>query len=156
MTKEGSTFFQNFKHNLKSGLNTCAIGQIEAFDGEKMKADIKLLPSEDFIVNVPVLAIQTAEFYIRVPYQKGDHVFVAFAQRDIDGIMYETKGQPSERMLSIDDAVVVGGLNPFTQSLPATDSDKLVIGQKDEAANITMGNGEINLNGVVYINGVKQ
>jgi len=152
MTQEGVTFFEKMKRNLVAGLNTCAIGKIEAFDGVKMQASVTVFPDEDLIQNAPVMAIQTSDFYIRVPYQKGDYVLVAFAQRDIEAILYKG-ATPSERMLSKDDAVVLGGINLFTESLPSEHTDKLVIGQKDGGANITMGNGEINLNGVVKANG---
>ncbi len=145
MTKEGETYFDRMKRNLIANLNTCAIGKIEAFDGEKMQASVIVFPDEDLVQNAPVMAIQTSDFYIRVPYQKGDMVLVAFAQRDIDPVLYGGN-EPSERMLSKDDAVVIGGINLFTQSLPSQDANKLVLGQKDGDAKITMGNGDIDIN----------
>jgi hypothetical protein len=151
--KEAAAFFNQFKTNLISGLNTCAIGRIEAFDGVKMKADVRILPDDVLIVDVPVGTLQTSDFYIRLPYKKGDYVFVSFAQRDIDGIMHGGDATPSERMLSLDDAVVICGINLFTQSLPPADADKLVIGEKNGAAKIVIGGGKIRLIGDIEVNG---
>lgn len=118
--KEAADFFNKLKHDLVAGLYTCAIGQIERIDRELMKADIKLLPDGNLIPAVPVGTIQTDKFIIRVPYRKNDYVLIVFAQRDIDVILYEDTAEPSERMLSIDDAVIVCGINLFTRRLPLT------------------------------------
>ena len=151
--KDANNFFQQFKNGLIGGLNTIAIGRIQRFDPLKMQADVNILPGDTLVVDVPVGTIQTSRYFIRVPYTRGDHVLVAFAQRDIDEIMRGANATESQRMLSLDDAVVVCGINTFNDPLPAEDADKLVIGQKDGEAKITMGRGEINLDGVVKVNG---
>ena len=46
-----------------------------------------------------------------MPYKRGDTVLVVFAQREIDNIMYEANNPASQRMLAVDDAVVVCGIN---------------------------------------------
>jgi hypothetical protein len=151
---EAAAFFERFKNNMVGGLNTCAIGQIQTYDPIKSKADVKLLPDGDLIKSVPVGMPQTSQFFIRIPYQKGDYVLVVFAQRDIDGVMYQSNNPASNRMLAIDDAIVVCGINLYTKSLPAADSNALVIGEKSGAAKITIGGGNINLVGNVLKNGV--
>lgn len=150
---EAAKFFENYKKGLVGGLYTSAIAQIEAYDPIVNKADITLLPGGDLIKSVPVGMPQTKDFYIRMPYSKGDHVLVVFSQRDIDPILFANGKIPSERMLAIDDAIIVCGINLFTQPLPATDSDKLVIGQKDGVAKIVMGGGIIDLIGTIKKNG---
>lgn len=147
-------FFNQYKKGIVSGLYTSAIAQIVAYDAVTNKADIKLLPGENLIKSVPVGMPQTKDFYIRLPYSIGDHVLVVFSQRDIDPILFANGKIPSERMLAIDDAIIVCGINLFTQPLPATDTDKLVIGQKDDTAKIIMGNGIINFVGTIQKNGV--
>lgn len=67
--------------------------------------------------------------------------------------MYGSNNPPSNRMLAVNDAVIVCGINLFTQDLPAEDADKLVIGEKGGAAKITMGGGKISLIGDVEVNG---
>jgi hypothetical protein len=78
-----------------------------------------------------------------------------FSKSDIDPIMYDNGKIPSERMLDMDDAIVVCGINLFTEQLPAEDADKLVIGQTDGVAKIVMGEGVINLVGTIQKNGVE-
>jgi hypothetical protein len=150
---EANKFFQGFKQGLVGELFTSAIAKIEAYDAKLNKADITLLPGGDLIKSVPVGIQQTGQFYIRIPYKKGDHVLVCFSHRDIDPIMYDSGKVPSERMLAIDDAVVVAGINLYTEPLPAADADKLVIGQKDGAAKMSMGNGKITFSGEVEFTG---
>lgn len=150
---EAAKFFENFKKDLVSGIYTTSLALVEAYDPKLNKADIKLLPGGNLIKSVPVAIQQTKDFFIRVPYQKGDHVLVVFAQRDIDAVMYGSSNIPSERMLAIDDAIIIGGVNIFSDPLPAADADKLVIGQKDSAAKITIGGGKISLVGNVDIVG---
>lgn len=123
MTKEATEFFDNFKNGLLSGIYTLGIGQIESFDASLMQADVVLLPDNDLITNVPVSSIQTDKFVISIPYKKDDYVVVGFAYRDIDSIMHEDGAEPSGRMLSLDDAIVLGGLNLFTKPLPKTVQD---------------------------------
>ncbi|WP_411501367.1 Gp138 family membrane-puncturing spike protein [Bacillus thuringiensis] len=135
------------------GLNTCAIGEIVSYDPIKSKADVKLLPGDTLIKSVPVGIQQTAEYFIRMPYKRGDTVLVVFVQREIDNIMYQSNNPASQRMLAVDDAVVVCGINLFTNNLPATDSDKLLIGEKSGGATITIGGGQISLKGDVDVNG---
>jgi hypothetical protein len=150
---EANMFFRGFKQGLKGELFTSAIAQIETYDPLLSKADIILLPGGDLIKSVPVGMPQTQEFYIRIPYQKGDHVLVVFSKTDIDPIMYDNGKIPSERMLAMDDAIVVCGINLFTEKLPAADADKLVIGQTDGLASMTMGEGKIIFSGEVEFKG---
>ncbi|MEI5869244.1 Gp138 family membrane-puncturing spike protein [Bacillus albus] len=151
--REANDFFRRFKEKMVGGLNTCAIGQIENYDPVKLKADVRILPGETLIKSVPVGIQQTAEFFIRMPYKRGDTVLVVFAQREIDNIMYEANNPASQRMLAVDDAVVVCGINLFTNDLPAIDADKLLIGEKSGGATIAIGGGKIIMKGIVEVNG---
>lgn len=121
--REATDFFENFRDSLITGLYTSAIGQIISYDAEKMQADVKLLPGGDLITAVPVATIQTNTFIIRAPYQKGDYVMLSFSMRDIDGVMHEDAAPETERMVSMDDAIVVCGINLFTRPLPKTHVD---------------------------------
>ena len=137
--KKAHDFFDKFKTNTISGLNTCLLGQIERFDPETMAADVVLLPDGDLIIDVPVGIQQTADFFIRMPYQVGDIVLVLFAQRDIDGILRGGDATTSQRMLSIDDAVVIAGINLFTDDpVPAANAGDLVIGKRNGNAKIVL------------------
>lgn len=156
MSKEADYFFNKFQEGLVGGINTIAIGIVEKFDGAKMKADVKVLPDNALVVDVPVATFQTSQFYIRVPYKKGDHVIVAFAQRDIDGIMYGGDEIPSQRMLSLDDAIVIGGINLFANPLPGVNADDLIIAKKDLNSKIVLdatGNITVESAGNVFLGG---
>jgi hypothetical protein len=137
--KEANEFFDKFQGNMLNGINTCLIGQIENFDAAELRADVVLLPDQDLIINVPVGIPQTSDFYIRMPYQPGDFVLVLFAQRDLDGILYGGDATPSQRQFSLDDAVVICGINLFIEDpLPSTNANDLVIGKKNNNVNIVM------------------
>lgn len=151
--REANDFFRRFKEKMVGGLNTCAIGQIENYDPVKLKADVRILPGETLIKSVPVVIQQSGDFYIRVPYKRNDPVAVVFAQREIDNIMYQANNPASQRMLAVDDALVIGGINFFTNDLPATDADKLLIGEKSGGATIAIGGGKIIMKGIVEVNG---
>lgn len=135
-----------FKTGLLSGLYTGAIAIIESYDPTG-KADILILPDMDLVVSVPIAAVQGGGFYIRAPYKKGDLVSVIFSYRSIDGAMHgET--ETSKRTHDINDAIIVGGVNPFTAPLPTADADKLVIGTTNGAGKITISpDGLITLSG---------
>lgn len=147
--KEANAFFKNQQNKMVSGMYTGCIGQIERYNPIENKADVVLLPDYELITDVPVSMPQTSDFFVRLPYTHGDYVFVAFSMRDIDGIMHEGDATPSMRMLDKNDAVVMNGINLFTDPLPAEDADKLVIGQKDGSAKMTMGDGIITFHGEV-------
>ena len=137
--KNANDFFSKFKNGIYGSINTCLIGQIENFDAAALRADVVLLPDQDLIINVPVGIPQTSDFYIRMPYQPGDFVLVLFAQKDLDGILYGGDATPSQRKFSLDDAVVICGINLFVDDpLPSTNPDDLVIGKKNGNVNIVM------------------
>jgi hypothetical protein len=144
--KKAQEFFNKFQTNMIGGINTCLLGQIERFDPEEMSADVVLLPDGDLITGVPVGIQQTSDFYIRMPYLEGDIVLVVFVQRDIDGIMRGGDATPSQRMLSMDDAVIVCGINLYTDDpLPAANSSDLVIGKRNGNAKIVLNAANDNI-----------
>lgn len=136
---QANDYFRSFKKSIKGELNTIAIGQIQRIDPEKMKADVVVLPENELLLNIPIGALQTGQFYIRVPYEPGDYVVIAFAQRDIDAILYGGNVTASDRMLAKDDAIIMCGLNPFIlDPLPAENPLDLVIGKKNGKASIVL------------------
>lgn len=140
MMKEGKQFFETFKKNMTNGLYTAALGLIEKYDPAG-KADVLILPDKDLISEVPVATLQSAGFFIRVPYKKGDLVVVVFASRSIDGTMHgDAESDMSERTHDINDAMVMGGLNLFAAPLPSTNKDDMVIGKKDGTTRVVIGN----------------
>lgn len=127
------------KDAILKGINTCAICRIEKVDMQLMKADVVPLFEDELtpILNVPIAVHQTNDFIIRVPYKKDDKVLVVFSQRDIDPIMFGG-GEQSVRMHGIDDALIVGGINLFTEPLPSGHEDDLIISKKNLSTKIVI------------------
>lgn len=137
-SKEADKFFKSFQTGMTSGMYTCSMCRIEAFDPTLMKADIIVLPGGDLVKSVPVHTPQTGEYIIRMPYKKGDLVFAVFARSEIDDIMTGGLPEKSERQFDINDAIVVGGINLFTQPMPDEHGPDLVITKKDFTAKIVI------------------
>ena len=150
--KNAVNFHRNLQQRTMGKINTMMPGTIVRYNPVENKADIELQDGT-LIMEIPMGTIQTSDFYIRVPYTVGDLVAVMFAQNDIDGLFHGDAATPSERKFSLDDAIGAFGLNTFDDPLPATDPDKLVIGQKDDKAKISMGYGEIHVTGKFFVNG---
>lgn len=144
--KTAQDFFKKYSNNLVGNINTCLMGQVERFDPVKLTADVTLLPDGDLIIDVPVAIQQAADFFIRVPYQIGDIVLVLFAQRDIDGILRGGDATPSQRQLSLDDAIVIAGINLLTDDpLPTANPGDLVIGKRNGNAKIVLNQANDNI-----------
>jgi len=148
-------FFSKLSGNLINGINSCMLGRIETFDASKMKANvIPLVKNKDgdkpILIEVPVSFIKAGPFLIRPPYKKGDIVLVVFADEDIDNVLLSGKvSEPNSiRKHSLDDAIVVGGIMPFTQTLPNEHIEDLVIAKDDFTTKIVVKeDGEIIIQG---------
>lgn len=148
-------FFNKLSGNLVNGINSCMLGKIETFDASKMKANvIPLVKNKDgdkpMLIEIPVSFIKAGSFLIRPPYKKGDIVLVVFADEDIDNVLLSgSVSEPnSTRKHSLDDAIVVGGIMPFTQTLPNEHIEDLVIAKDDFTTKIVVKeDGEIIIQG---------
>lgn len=149
-------FFSNLVGGMSNQINGAMVGRIERFNASEMKADIlPLIKDSDgsqlgLLIEVPVSMLRAGGFVIRPPYKKGDIVLVVFVDRDMDNFLLS--GKPSmpnsTRKHSLDDAVVVGSVLPFTQALPSGHADDLVIGTDDFSSKIVMqANGNIVIDG---------
>lgn len=153
-------FMNNLAGNITGGINNCMMGKIEKFDGKTMKADVTPLVRvrnkagelEDvsMLIEVPVSFVKAGPFVIRPPYKPGDIVLVVFADSDIENVLLsgDTSNPNSTRKHSLDDAIVVGGIMPFTTTLPSEHLDDLVIAKNDFSTKIVLKeNGEIIIQG---------
>jgi hypothetical protein len=125
-----------FRQGIIGGLYTSALAVVESYSPTG-KANISILPDGDLVSSVPVATIQGGGFYVRAPLKKGDIVVVVFSYRSIDGVMHQADDQ-SPRTHDINDAIIVGGINPFTSPLPAEDGDKLVLSNANGSGKITI------------------
>ncbi|MFT9493426.1 Gp138 family membrane-puncturing spike protein [Anaerosolibacter sp.] len=154
-----SKFFDKVMNQFSDGLHTCVIAKIESYDPVKMKASVQPLNKVNYngklqslplIPNVPVSFIKAGNFFIRPPYQKGDLVLVAFAEHDIDYIMLtgNEESSNSQRKHSIDDAIVINGIMPFSQSMPSENANDLLIAKSDMTIKIIIGDNGIEVSTV--------
>ena len=148
-------FFNKLSGSLVNEINSCMLGRIETFDASKMKANVVLLVknkdgNKPMLIEVPVSFIKAGPFFIRPPYKKGDIVLVVFADEDIDNVLLsgDISEPNSTRKHSLDDAIVVGGIMPFTQALPNEHIEDLVIAKDDFTTKIVVKeDGEIIIQG---------
>lgn len=153
-------FFDKLTEYLTNGINNCMLGKIEKFDAKTMKAEVSPMvkyknkdgnvENRPLLIEVPVSFIKAGPFVIRPPYKKGDIVLVVFADEDIDNVLLSgSVSEPnSTRKHSLDDAIVVGGIMPFTTTLPNEHSEDLIIAKDDFTTKIVVKeDGEIIIQG---------
>lgn len=162
-----NNYINNLLNGVISNINSCLIARIERFDGRKMKADlVPLIKNSDneevsMLIEVPVAMVKAGGFVIRPPYKRGDIVVVVFADRDIDNVLLSGKvsNLNSTRKHSLDDAIVIGSISPFTENLPSTHSNDLIIAKEDLSSKIVLkqdGGIEIKSNKSITISGPNQ
>lgn len=137
---KGTEFLDRFLRQILSDLHTLAIGRIEDYDPVLLKAEVSIMylskykdhePLEiPLIVEVPVAAEYGAGFLSRMPYERGDLVLVGFSERAIDEIINTgEKALPKRKTFhSLDDAIVIKGINPFNVSLPGAHGEDFIVG----------------------------
>ncbi len=146
-------------------LHTFTLGIIESFDAEKMRAEVKLLENVFFngnyyespmIVDCLVQFPKTKTFYIRMPYEVGDKVVVAFCESNISEIMVggKTTNQTLTRKHSMDDLVVIGGWISENETKTTSDNikDIVIVNTKHNSKISFTEDNNINITNVKNIN----
>jgi hypothetical protein len=124
-----------------ANVHTAIPGMIDSFDGQKanvkplikrIMADGVTLPMPK-LFNVPVAFMQSKDFSITFPIQKGDTGLLLFTERSID--VWLSKGgevKPRDtRRFDLSDAVFYPGLVPFTQKPNSKDKEDFLVYYKD-------------------------
>lgn len=137
-------------------LHVALPARIESYDPKTLRATVTVLAKKTLegkpvtippIVEVPVMILKSGPFIIRPPYVAGDIVQVLFNERALDNIFIT--GDPQEvglnRMHSLDDAVVIGGMRVDNQAeLPAEHTSDLLIANLDKKTKIViLKSGEV-------------
>ena len=121
-----------------------AVGRIESFDTQTMRADVEILlqtraniDSDEvkdigIIGDIPVNYIHFGDYYIRPEYKKDDLVWVGFSSFDFDASLDLTT-QPNDTSFSdITNCVVISGLAKKNFSAPNSFSESgLIVGYKE-------------------------
>lgn len=143
-------FMSNLSGNVYENLKNCMLCKVEKFDGKKMKAElIPLLRAKtkegkyeevQMLIEVPVSHLKAGPFIIRPPYKQGDIVVVAFTDADIENILLsgDISNPNSTRKHSLDDAILISGIMPFTKELPDEHLDDLIIAKDDFSSKIVL------------------
>lgn len=144
-------------------LHTSMPGRIEKYDASKQVADVKpqlkrSVPNgaggyvaEDLPVlpNIPVGHPKGGGFFVSFPFQKGDYVWVMFAERSLDA--WRRTGEPTDpgdlRMHALVGAYCIPGCAPDSGALSDAHADNLVIGKDGGAQIHVKPNGDICLGG---------
>ena len=112
------------------------IRRVRVVDGERLVDDYPV------ITRIPVSFLRWGGFVIRCPLKKGDVVTLAVSDRELerwlasDGI--KTVEPRGRRIHSINDAVAMPGLSPWSDPIPNLADGELVIGLED-------GSGEMRI-----------
>jgi len=101
---------------------TASIGVIESYDSDNLRADVRLTWSEDgfdpIISDVPVRTMRAGGLVIVPPYSPGDMVMVVMTREDIGRLVQDGSSRsPRPEKYVLSNAVVIGGINPNTQSV---------------------------------------
>ena len=153
-------FMNNLSGNITGGINSSMLAKIEKFDGVTMKADLiplvkiknkaGIIEEVSMLIEVPVSFIKAGPFIIRPPYKPGDIVIVVFADSDIDNVLLsgDVSSPNSSRKHSLDDAIVVGSIMPYTVTLPGEHLNDLIIANEDFSTKLVLKeSGEIIIQG---------
>lgn len=153
-------FMDKLTGNMTDGIKSCMVCKVDSFDAKKMKAElIPLLRVKnqkdeyeevEMLIEVPVAHLKAGPFIIRPPYKEGDIVVVAFTDADIENVLLsgDLSNPNSSRKHSLDDAILITGLMPFTKELPDGHENDLIIAMEDfETKLVLKENGEIIVQG---------
>lgn len=123
-------FMKAFEDRIKSSIRTFMPGQIVSFDNTNQEADVQPLYLENLfdedmpgkmpmLESVPVISFNlyqedsgesTAKVF-KQSYKRGDVVFIAICDRDIDELQKKPFAPDSKKKFSLKDAVIIGGWN---------------------------------------------
>ncbi|MEY9979682.1 Gp138 family membrane-puncturing spike protein [Lysinibacillus sp. RC79] len=153
MTKTSMTQFMSTAiEESMMNMNTCLICEVLEVDMNTFKADVLPLNDPDAtpILDVPIAFHQTDRFVIQIPYKQGDRVLVVCSQADIDPLLFGG-GEAASRSFSANDALIVGGINLFTNPIENEHPDDVVIGTKDFQTKIVLNDaGEIDIKSLKF------
>ncbi len=147
--KDTLNYFDKLVKSQIYRLHTCMLAKIVSYDPTKMTAVVqpmtpyKVLDGEvtmPQLLAVPVMSINTGSFVISTPYEVDDIVVIGFAERDISGILetgeFDTNG--GQRIFSLNDAIILGGIHTFETTTGVTSKTDLTIMNKEHGSKVIL------------------
>ncbi len=141
-------------------INTLLPAKIKRYYPSEMRADIVLLnkvevngniSEQSCIYSCPVMLPKVAGFFIGMPYKEGDVVMVAFSQVALDDLLNSGEAEETKqnRRFSLDDGVVLGGVQIESKGTLANASDEDIVMENIDTGTIikVKANGDIEING---------
>jgi hypothetical protein len=122
------TAIKDLVKGMLANVHTCMPGKIISYDPTKQKASVKPLLKRTYIdgqempfpviTEVPIVFPRAGSAGLILPVNPGDFVLLLFSERTMD--QWLSKGTEAttlvERQFSINDAIAIPGLFPFTES----------------------------------------
>lgn len=149
---------KEFVKGMLAGVHTCMPGEIVSYNYAKQKASVKPLlkrayvdgtfSSYPVINDVPVVFPRSGGASLTFPVEKGDTVMLVFSERTMD--QWLNKGSESvsmlERQFSLNDAIAIPGLIPFSSDSKASNNTDVELSFKNQKITIKP-NGNIEIGG---------
>lgn len=142
--------------SIVDGIHTAIPGVIQAYDGSKMLADVRVSINATFgdktvltapvIFSVPVIFPRSAKASFTFPLEKGDSVLLIVAERSIDEWMEKGSGATPDdpRRFDLSDAVAIPGCFNTGSGKAPRNKDNLEIQYKNQSVSIDpQGNIEV-------------
>lgn len=112
--------------------------------------------ADEFIFNIPFVALRTKEFVVLPPYEVGDRVIVLFSHRDITNILENDGSESMNVNFDKSDAVIVGNVNLFDSPIDVSGSSEgeFVFKKHDNSLSIHIdkeNNVEVKTDGKIYL-----
>ncbi|WP_105956177.1 Gp138 family membrane-puncturing spike protein [Apilactobacillus quenuiae] len=109
--------------NINFGINVGEFAEVNSFDNSKKLADVTPLIDDKGgidesvkinqcpVLNNALMKLNNKNCYVYDPLKKGEVVFIVFSNRNLDDFHGGKYTKDSERMHSINDAVIIGRFN---------------------------------------------
>lgn len=143
--------------NRLAEMNCCVPARVETYDNSEQKVSVKPLIKKKVsgqiislpvIPSVPVVFPRAGRAFISLPIKKGDYVLLLFSDRSLDSWLNQggEVDPQDERTHHLTDAVAFPGIHPFSDPIPNTGSDNLVVGLESGQATLEIEpNGNVNI-----------
>lgn len=120
VSQQFKTLLNQHSKNINVGINVGEFAEVNSFDKTKKLADITPLINDKGgideavkinqcpVLNNALMKLDDKNYYVYDPLKKGDVVFIVFSNRNLDNFEGGKYAKDTERMHSINDAVIIG------------------------------------------------
>jgi hypothetical protein len=155
------SLFKDMMISSTYGIEIGMVCRVETYKASAGRMDVKpLLKTSDgysvnknfpILSNISLSTISTSDYIIKVPYQRGDLVWVTFSANDIRDALQGINSTKTKARFNMQDACAIGGVEKESIVPPVNQLaslDGLVLGTRDKSAYIQIKPNEINLKAI--------